>query len=81
MKEVLQILRMIWQADGGTIIERLGSAEGSSGEHVRENGRPLYKDAPENAEGDGSGEEDEIAIVKLEVSVVSECFLAPCCAE
>ena len=81
LKEVLQILRMIRQADDGTIIERLGSVEGSSGEHVRENGRLLYKDAPENAEGDSSGEEDEIAVIKPEVGMASERFLALCCAE
>ncbi len=74
LKEVLKILRVVRQADDGTIVERLGRVGGSSGEHVCEYSRPLHKEALEDTEGGIAGKEDEIAVLEPEVGMASECL-------
>ena len=70
--------RVIREADDGTVIERLSHVWRSSGEHVNEYCRVLYKKAAEDAEDCIAGEEDKIAVFEPEVGMASECLLACC---
>ena len=51
---------MVWEADDGTAVERLGRVGGPKGEHVRKDGRALREEALVDAEGSIAGEEDEL---------------------
>ena len=63
---------MVREADDGKIVEHLGRIRGPEDNHVRKDFRAFCTEALIDTEGSTAGEEDDIAIVELEIGMASE---------
>ena len=78
-KEVLQVLRVVREADDGTVFERLACIRCSGGEHVGKHNRVLLEETPVDTKGSIPGQEDDVAIFKPKVGIASEWVFDTIC--